>query len=681
MNPLRTQQTFSAKLLWPADAPSRDCGGFLVGWNLRMTSCVALVTSPEVGLASLESALQILASDPELAEVWTRCGTPPVVLGVWKGHSRARDRAAVALKKQRANFWVTVSPGPSLLDGSVYCCGFPYKAASTQIIFYHRPCTNSYLSTTPFTADLCSYARDESHPSPNVPQTETELDAILHQINCASKLSELLEDALPYGPVRDVPHSQSEVGGGSDSDDSVLPFGGVMKQHRRMGSVELARAKHIGSDVLWTEEYYGVSRNRSDEMPTPPRPWSVLVYALLAPFQIALGLLLFLLLLLSKLLNTKVPGGGVLKDRSAVAQQLDWRLNEIWRWPYQWMRTRGRWRNDAFASAAFVSFWGSVSQVVVDLLLGVLAGVALYAYGPQFLALIHTGGQFLHMEVLVESTIWLMGLPAGMKLNENLGHTLGSMVLYAMELWNSLTTVLTTLEPLILKCVSITGVMGLSMSVALAIDILTLTTLHIGLIHAAFARLYSLSLGAFFALFKLFRGKKNNILRQRIDSCSYDMDQLLLGTLLFTTIFFLFPTIGIYYVFFTLVYLLVTSVHASLWLLLASLNYFPFFAVLLYMFDPGRLPGGIWFEHTPSSDACVYLTLRNRAVSPSALLCQYTRMLCVLMQHYSPVKALGLVLSGTNNFTSPTLYTSNRNYTPTFIDLWMFIRVYWSPAV
>ncbi len=66
-------------------------------------------------------------------------------------------------------------------------------------------------------------------------------------------------------------------------------------------------------------------------------------------------------------------------------------------------------------------------------------------------------------------------------------------------------------------------------------------------------RLYSLQVYALASLWRLFRGKKWNVLRQRVDSATYDVDQLFLGTLLFTVLLFLLPTTALYYVVFTLV--------------------------------------------------------------------------------------------------------------------------------
>ena len=41
-------------------------------------------------------------------------------------------------------------------------------------------------------------------------------------------------------------------------------------------------------------------------------------------------------------------------------------------------------------------------------------------------------------------------------------------------------------------------------------------------------------------------GRKWNILRKRVDSCHYDTSQLLVGTILFTTLLFLLPTTAVF---------------------------------------------------------------------------------------------------------------------------------------
>ena len=66
-------------------------------------------------------------------------------------------------------------------------------------------------------------------------------------------------------------------------------------------------------------------------------------------------------------------------------------------------------------------------------------------------------------------------------------------------------------------------------------------------------RLYSLQVYSLASLCRLFRGKKWNVLRQRVDTASFDVDQLFIGTLLFTILLFLLPTTALYYVVFTVV--------------------------------------------------------------------------------------------------------------------------------
>jgi phosphatidylinositol glycan class Q protein len=58
-------------------------------------------------------------------------------------------------------------------------------------------------------------------------------------------------------------------------------------------------------------------------------------------------------------------------------------------------------------------------------------------------------------------------------------------------------------------------------------------------------------------------GKRWNVLRQRTDSYEYDLDQLFLGTLLFTVSAFLFPTVMVYAALLALVSGLVSSCGVS----------------------------------------------------------------------------------------------------------------------
>lgn len=129
------------------------------------------------------------------------------------------------------------------------------------------------------------------------------------------------------------------------------------------------------------------------------------------------------------------------------------------------------------------------------------------------------------------------------------------------------------------------------MPIALISDLLSLLTIHIYSFYMASARIFHWQLTIIISLFHLFRGKKHNVLRKRIDSCDYDLDQLLLGTILFTLLIFLSPTVVVFYIAFASARMAIICLKATLDTLLSMLNHFPLFALMLRIKDSQRLPG------------------------------------------------------------------------------------------
>lgn len=145
--------------------------------------------------------------------------------------------------------------------------------------------------------------------------------------------------------------------------------------------------------------------------------------------------------------------------------------------------------------------------------------------------------------------------------------------------------------PHVIWVVGFSSFAGASMPIALFSDLLTILTLHIYSFYMASARIFNWQYTILLSLFQLFRGKKHNVLRKRIDSCDYDLDQLLLGTILFTLLFFLLPTVVVFYLAFACARMAIISLKAVLDALLACLNHFPLFALMLRLKDSQRLPG------------------------------------------------------------------------------------------
>jgi phosphatidylinositol N-acetylglucosaminyltransferase subunit Q len=150
--------------------------------------------------------------------------------------------------------------------------------------------------------------------------------------------------------------------------------------------------------------------------------------------------------------------------------------------------------------------------------------------------------------------------------------------------------------PALIYFIGFSSFAGASMPIAIFSDLLSLLTLHIYSFYIASARIFNWQLTIIYSLFQLFRGKKRNMLRNRIDNCDYDLDQLLLGTILFTLLFFLLPTVAVFYLTFATARMAIISLKAVLDTCLACLNHFPLFALMLRLKDSRRLPGGIRFR-------------------------------------------------------------------------------------
>nr|XP_014263344.2 phosphatidylinositol N-acetylglucosaminyltransferase subunit Q [Maylandia zebra]XP_014263349.2 phosphatidylinositol N-acetylglucosaminyltransferase subunit Q [Maylandia zebra] len=197
---------------------------------------------------------------------------------------------------------------------------------------------------------------------------------------------------------------------------------------------------------------------------------------------------------------------------------------------------------------------------------------------------------------LEELLQWLMGAPAGLKMNRALDQVLGRFFLYHIHLWISYIHLMSPFIEGILWYGGLSACLGLTFALSLLSDMVALLTFHIYCFYVYGARLYCLKIYGLSSLWRLFRGKKWNVLRQRVDSCSYDVDQLFIGMLLFTILLFLLPTTALYYLVFTLLRLVVVLFQGVLHLSVDFINSFPLFAMGLRLFRPYRLAEGVKFQ-------------------------------------------------------------------------------------
>lgn len=142
------------------------------------------------------------------------------------------------------------------------------------------------------------------------------------------------------------------------------------------------------------------------------------------------------------------------------------------------------------------------------------------------------------------------------------------------------------------------GWLGLSASLfaAASADLLMVGTLHIFYVYLVCARLLHVNLKSLHSLFLLFRGQKWNVLRRRVDSADLQMDQLLIGCILFTITVCLFPTTLVFYISYLLLWLLIFGTHALLRLAVCLFLAYPTCLLAFRAASPHLLAAGVSFD-------------------------------------------------------------------------------------
>ncbi|KKY20191.1 putative n-acetylglucosaminyl transferase component gpi1 [Diplodia seriata] len=334
------------------------------------------------------------------------------------------------------------------------------------------------------------------------------------------------------------------------------------------------------------------------------------------------------------------------------------------------------WQSITNSHPEYIRFYNSLWLVAND----VIIGIALGSY-------IIENADFVAVQVnkiLTEWSIdglrgmisWLMDWPAGLKLNNELAQFLGDLFLWVIDYWAE-----------VIQFIGFSSFAGATMPISLFSDLVSVLTLHIYSFYVASARIFNWQLSIILSLFHLFRGKKRNVLRNRIDSCDYDLDQLLLGTILFTLLFFLLPTVFVFYLTFASARMAIIVLKAVLDTLLMLLNHFPIFALMLRIKDSRRLPGGIRFdlqdtrsarlpEQLPLSAPTSYIILKSVPLGFWDMFNQYCQLGNRIRKHYiSPGVFLCLV---TGRFVPPihrkNLYSLQYSMLPArragILELW-----------
>ena len=320
---------------------------------------------------------------------------------------------------------------------------------------------------------------------------------------------------------------------------------------------------------------------------------------------------------IQSLLSFEVPFGdhthGDLRSLSASLKQLDVRLTQLLLVPplaarLRFLRKSGK-LSTAQVSAPYIGLWNGVWLIANDLILGHAVSVFILQNHVLIANKLHTVLSTVFFDQLLGLLDWLGNWPAGLKLNTELSSFFGDAYSSLIDFWREemLERIRSHLEGIVMG-IGLSGrFLGFTMVLCLLADLISLITLHVTAFHTLSRKTLRFFVVVLSSLFDLFRGKKRNALRgNRLDDATYELDQLLLGTILFTLTAFLFPTIYVYYLAFAATRLAVVAWKATIIdTMLGLLNHIPLFALMLRVKDPARLPAGVWLQSRPCPDSHV----------------------------------------------------------------------------
>ncbi|KAA1078375.1 phosphatidylinositol N-acetylglucosaminyltransferase subunit gpi1 [Puccinia graminis f. sp. tritici] len=332
---------------------------------------------------------------------------------------------------------------------------------------------------------------------------------------------------------------------------------------------------------------------------------------------------------------------------STFLQQFNVRLVEISSWPSRYRKiTREEDADLSGRRAEYVMLFNTLWLIANDIIFGRTSGQILMENSDLLAAWLEYHLQTYTVMLVKKALHWTNSYPVGLKLNDQLGQAFCLCSNMAVDFWHIYVLKHAYLIlPKMIWTVGFVSLFGNTFALAIASDFLTIATFHLWIIYRLFTFIFDCQLRFLSVLFNIFRGRKYNVLRKRNEPATYQLDQLILGTILFTLAIFLFPTILAFYILTSTTRVLIVWVHGIIGTGLSLLNHFPLFVLMLRLKDPARLPSGVCFiplhDHGPAK-----FKLQNVPVGLSWIFSDYISLWANLTSHYSPRLLLYHLCSG-----------------------------------
>jgi hypothetical protein len=285
------------------------------------------------------------------------------------------------------------------------------------------------------------------------------------------------------------------------------------------------------------------------------------------------------------------------KSISLLAEQIDRRLTLLSSMVVLWKELHedpARWQSTGQVARRWIKLYNFVLIIIADWALGLLVVWLWWSFlrgtMHQHLQVSDRNGETFPVPLwgyqkIREALEWLRGgRPGGVKLNIPTSNALSSLFLFYSSQWAVLISHWSEYMPTFIYMFPICSLLGLSFLLSAVYDTIFFVNMHIYWMYTGMSRLYNVQLHILQSLWLLFRGKKRNVLKDRIDSCDYSVDQFLLGTVVFATLAFLLPTVIVYYLLFLVAISAVTVLRFAFKLVNLTLNQFPIYSIILHLF-------------------------------------------------------------------------------------------------
>jgi phosphatidylinositol glycan class Q protein len=328
--------------------------------------------------------------------------------------------------------WVRVTTGPTYRAPLVTCA----RASSIQVVLFERPLPGrmQYISLNPIALAL----GDKQGDSRLEPQDGLEEEEEKQERLKKEKQQKLVEKIKLHSVIKRVPSAKEKA------------LAKIVNQINWAWELEQLLQKNVSRIGTRPKRSLSVSE-RVVESATTMRDivifwlWEMITLYIFPiikrGFVIALMSHRFVAEMLLTVLEWRArPRHAALKDISATAQQVEIRLQQFCYWPMQYVTLRQRkndWESVTTSHPDYIRFYNSLWLVANDVIIGMALGSYIIDNANWVADQISLVLTKFTVEALQRSISWLMGWPAGLKLNKELAVFLGDLFLWVIEYWSS----------------------------------------------------------------------------------------------------------------------------------------------------------------------------------------------------------------------------------------------------